>query len=193
MKQAITGIILAGGQGRRMGGADKGLVPIAGRTMIEHVIDRLRPQVTHIVISANRSLPRYAQFGFPVVIDASPDYPGPLAGIAAGMQSATTDYVAVVPCDCPLIDEKLVERLARAYAGERADIAVAHDGQRLQPAFLFLRREMLSDLTRFLDDGGRKIEAWLQRHRTAVVPFDHKRAFVNLNDTAECGLFEASR
>lgn len=193
MKEVITGVILAGGRGERMGGVDKGLVPLNGQPMIEHVIARLRHQVADIIISANRNHALYEQFGFRVVADALPGYLGPLAGIASGLHAATTDYVAIAPCDCPVIGDTLIERLWQALDTGGKDVAVAHDGARLQPTFLLLRRELLQDLNASLYAGERKIETWVQRHRAAVVSFENEQAFVNINDATERGVFEARR
>ncbi len=181
--ETITGLILAGGRGQRMGGADKGLILLDGRSMVEHVIARVHPQVSSILISANRNQERYAAFGFPVIADTLEDYLGPLAGIASASQAAVTDYIVTVPCDAPLVSETLVAGLAAAMERETADLAVAHDGQRLQPAFLLFKRTLLPDLATFLLAGGRSIEQWLKRHRFAVADFHEcAETFMNVND-----------
>jgi molybdenum cofactor guanylyltransferase len=188
----ITGLILAGGRGSRMGGIDKGLAIFRGRPMVEHVIVRLRSQVGMLVINANRSVERYAAFGFPVVPDRRDGFLGPLAGMAAGLEAAQTPYVVTVPCDSPLIDENLVARLARALARERADMATAHDGERAHPVFLLLRRDLLSDLDSFLDAGGRKVEQWLAQHRVAYADFsDTPDSFRNVNNIDDRDELEA--
>jgi molybdopterin-guanine dinucleotide biosynthesis protein A len=181
-----TGIVLAGGRGSRMNGDDKGLLTLDGRPMIEHVIAALRPQVKAIVISANRNRQRYAMLGFPVVADMTEEYLGPLAGISSALQIATTDFIATAPCDVPLLSSDLVSRLSRALDRARADVAVAHDGTRLQPVFLLLRRSLSTDLTGFLNGGGRAIHEWIERHPNVVVDFsDCAECFANINDPVE--------
>lgn len=188
----ITGIILAGGRGSRMGGVDKGLVPLRGAPMIAHVVARLKPQVGALLINANRNLDAYAGLGFPVVSDRFSGFLGPLAGIASGMLAATTPYVATVPCDSPLLPLDLVARLAQALADEQAGIAVAHDGERAHPVFLLLRRELGADLLDFIGSGGRKIDRWFTRHRLAIADFrDSVQAFTNVNDAGERTALEA--
>lgn len=190
--ERITGLVLAGGRGARFGHADKGLIMLDGRPMVEHVIARMRAQVGAIVISANRHLADYEAFGFPVVCDDYDEHLGPLSGIASGLRAATTDYVVTVPCDTPLVHETLVARLRWALQQNNADVAVAHDGCRLQPTFLLLKRTLLTDLTSFLNAGGRKIQDWLARHRAAMAHFvDCTDAFSNINDAREHARIEA--
>lgn len=182
----ITGVVLAGGRGSRMGGEDKGLVLLNGRPMVEHIIVRLRPQVSEILVSANRNQERYAAFGVRVVPDLIEGYQGPLAGIASGMRTATTSYVVTVPCDSPLIGADLVARLGQALSRERAEVAVAHDGSRTHPVFLLLERALLPSLTKFLEAGERKIDRWFAQHRVATADFsDCPEAFLNVNDPGE--------
>ena len=178
----VTGVILAGGRATRMGGDDKGLIPVGGRPMISWVIDVLRPQVTQMLINANRNLDRYRALGYPVVDDGDREFRGPLAGIAAGMRVATGRYVAFAPCDSPLVCSDLVSRLHGALSAEGRRIAVAHDGQRLQPVFVLLERSLLDDLVRYLDGGGRKIDRWYDEHGYARADFsDVARSFANIN------------
>ena len=119
----ITGVVFAGGQGRRMGGVDKGLVELDGRALVAHVIERLAPQVGELVINANQNRDRYAAFGYPVVADVIPDFAGPLAGLHAAMAAATTPYVVTSPCDSPFLPADLVARLALALAATPLDLA----------------------------------------------------------------------
>lgn len=183
----ISGVILAGGRGSRMGGVDKGLVPLRGRPMVEHVIARLRPQVGELLINANRNIERYAALGYPVIPDFREGFQGPLAGMASGLAAAATSYVVTVPCDSPLVGADLVARLTRALVQQQADIAVAHDGERAHPVFLLLRRGLFDDLTAFLEAGERKIDRWFARHPVAYADFrDTPEAFVNINDPDEC-------
>jgi molybdopterin-guanine dinucleotide biosynthesis protein A len=183
---AITGLVLAGGRGQRMGGEDKGLVPLLDRPMIEHVLDALRPQVGDVIISANRNLDRYRRFGYPVVSDREDGYLGPLAGVRAGLEAAATPLLVTVPCDTPMLAADLVHRLAAARAAEDADLAVASDGQRLQPVFMLLHIRLRRSLTDYLAGGGRKIDAWYSGLRVAVADLsDRPDSFANVNDPAE--------
>lgn len=178
----ITALVLAGGQARRMGGVDKGLVDLAGRPLIEWVIDGLLPQTQQLLINANRSQDEYAAYGYPVIADKIGGYCGPLAGIAAGLQTCQTDYLVTCPCDSPLVPAALVSRLYSALVDNQAELAVAHNGERLQPVFALLKRELLGSLENYLHDEGRKIDRWYEQHSMTVVDFsDHPEAFLNIN------------
>ncbi len=191
-RQEITGVILAGGRGSRMGGEDKGWVMLNGRPMVEHAVTRLRPQVGELLISANRNPERYATLGFRVVPDLLADYQGPLAGMASALQVATTPYVVTAPCDSPLMAADLVARLAQALVRDRADVAVAHDGSRTHPVFLLLKRSLQQSLHAFLTAGERKIDLWFARHRVATADFsDCPESFINVNDPDERRALEA--
>ena len=175
-----------------MGGSDKGLAPLAGRPMIEHVIEALRPQVGSILLSANRNQERYARYGHPVIADDLGDYPGPLAGVAAALRQCTSGFLVTVPCDAPLLPPDLVARLLAAREADDADAAVVHDGRRLQPVFLLLHRRVAPSLEVYLADGGRRVDAWLSQLRTAVADFsDRAAAFVNVNEPDERQAVEA--
>lgn len=188
----ITGLILAGGQARRMGGVDKGLVPVAGRPMIAHVLAALRPQVGTVLINANRHRAEYEAFGCPLVPDRHEGFLGPLAGLAAGLDAARSEYVVTVPCDSPLVGADLVARLARALLENRADIAFAHDGGRAHPVFALVRRRLRDDLESFLAEGGRKIDVWFARHRAVAADFsDCPDTFLNVNRPEERAALEA--
>ncbi|HKQ31461.1 MAG TPA: molybdenum cofactor guanylyltransferase MobA [Burkholderiales bacterium] len=191
-RRHITGVVLAGGRGSRMGGQDKGLIALNGRPMVQHVIDRLSPQVGEILVSANRNQEQYVALGYRIVPDVISDYQGPLAGIVSALQIAPTSFVVTVPCDSPLISSDLVMRLASALNNENADIAIAHDGERMHPVFLMLTRSLLPSLLDFLDAGDRKVELWLARHRTALADFhDCSESFINVNDRREHEALEA--
>jgi molybdopterin-guanine dinucleotide biosynthesis protein A len=189
----ITGLILAGGRGSRMGGADKGLQKFNGVPLALHALLRLQPQVGETMINANRNLAAYESFGVPVWPDALPDYAGPLAGFLAGLEQCETEWLVTVPCDTPLFPQDLVACLSAAAQDSQADIAMAsapeEDGQlRPQPVFCLLRRDLMESLVRFTHGGGRKIDAWTAQHRTVVVPFDRpgdERAFFNANTLAD--------
>jgi molybdopterin-guanine dinucleotide biosynthesis protein A len=189
--EQVTGVILAGGKARRMGGVDKGLVSIHNRPMVGYVIDALQPQVSALLINANRSHDRYREFGLPVIADADRDFRGPLAGIASGMQAAQAPYVAVAPCDSPLLCPDLVQRLHAAMQAEGMRIAVAHDGTRLQPVFALLACSLQEDLAGHLADGGRKIDQWYAKHGFAVADCsDVPESFLNINAPADRQLLE---
>lgn len=182
----ITGVVLAGGRGRRMGGVDKGLVPLAGRFMVEHVIARLRPQVSNLVVNANRGLETYQTLGYPVIPDTDGDFLGPLAGILVALRATSTAFILTAPCDAPLLPETLGERLWTACRDNGAEIAVAHDGNRLQPVFALISTALDESLQQYLDDGGRKIDRWYETRRLATVDFrDQAKCFMNVNDPGQ--------
>ncbi len=180
--QDITAVILAGGKARRMGGEDKGLIELHGRTLIDYIISGLRPQAGQLLVNANRNLERYRTFGYPVVEDIMGDYFGPLVGMATGMQASNTPYIMTVPCDSPFVPVELTDTLYHALADMQADISVAHDGRRMQPVFALLRCELLPDLLTYLEGGGRKIDTWYTQHRLALSDFSAlPDTFLNLN------------
>ena len=182
----ITGVVFAGGQGRRMGGVDKGLVELDSRALVAHVIERLAPQVGELVINANQNRDRYAAFGYPVVADVIPDFAGPLAGLHAAMAAATTPYVVTSPCDSPFLPADLVARLALALAATPLDLAVARTFDQPHPVFSLVRTDVRPHLEAFLRGGGRKIDAWYATLRVADVRFDDEAdAFRNINTAAE--------
>jgi molybdopterin-guanine dinucleotide biosynthesis protein A len=186
LEMGITGIILAGGMGRRMGGIDKGLVELDGKPMVAHVLARLAPQVGAVLINANQNQERYAAFGYPVVADAVGGFAGPLAGLHAGMNAAATQLVVTVPCDSPFLPTDLVARLAAALARDEAQLAVARTFGQPHPVFALVRRDVLPHLATFLDGGGRKIDAWYATLRIVAVPFDDcEAAFRNINTAEE--------
>lgn len=190
-RQRITGVILAGGRGQRMGGDDKGLVSLAGQPLVGHVLHALRPQVGAVLINANRNLAAYEQLGCPVFSDDLTGYQGPLAGLAGALAVADTAFVLTVPCDGPRLAPDLAERLFLALVAEDAAIAVAHDGQRLQPVHALVSTALLPDLRRYLDGGDRKIDLWYARHAMVEVDFsDRPETFRNINTPEERVLLE---
>lgn len=190
----VTGIVLAGGMGRRMGSVDKGLVLLAGAPMVAHVLARLAPQVGAIVINANQNAERYAAFGHPVAPDEVGGFAGPLAGLHAGMARASTPYVVTVPCDSPFLPDDLVARLAAALVAQRAQLAVACTGAQPHPVFALVDRGVRAHLAAFLQSGGRKIDAWYATLAVAAVPFDDEEAaFRNINTPDELAAAAASR
>ena len=191
----VTGLILAGGRGSRMGGTDKGLQPLRGMPMAMHVLWRLAPQVIDVVINANRNLGAYEGFGRTVVPDASADFQGPLAGMLAGLPYCETEGMMVVPCDTPHLPSDLVARLLEA--AERVDAPVAMpvtveaDGRRqTHPVFLLIRGDLYDSLSVFMQNGGRKIDAWTGSIGAIEVPFDDPAAFFNANTLAELNQLE---
>jgi len=201
--QDITGLILAGGRGSRMGGVDKGLQNFNGIPLALHTLMRLGPQVESVMVNANRNLSAYESFGASVWPDASADFAGPLSGFLVGLERAETPYVLTVPCDTPRLPLDLAERLAEALVREDADIAMAaapetvEHGQtqiRTQPVFCLMKIELSESLVKFTHSGGRKIDAWTAQHKTVVVPFDSEDddplAFANVNTLTELQALE---
>jgi molybdopterin-guanine dinucleotide biosynthesis protein A len=196
----ITGLILAGGRGSRMGGVDKGLQNFNGMPLALHTLTRLQVGggVGSVMINANRNLSAYESFGASVWPDGLADYAGPLAGFLTGLERCETPFLVTVPCDTPLLPLDLVPRLAKALEEADADIAMAaarevdKDGNvqvRAQPVFCLLRVDLLESLVKFTQEGGRKIDAWTALHHTVLVPFDlpgdDPHAFFNANTLAE--------
>ncbi|CAM3969009.1 molybdenum cofactor guanylyltransferase MobA [Bordetella muralis] len=185
----ITGLILAGGRGSRMGGVDKGLQNYQGMPMALHALMRLAPQVGDTMINANRNLGAYEAMGVAVWPDNLPDFAGPLAGLAAGLERCETSYLVTVPCDCPRFPLDLVQRLAQALTEQDADIAMAatqQDGKlRTQPVFCLMKTSLLSSLLEFLHSGQRKIDVWTAQHRCIDVTFEDAQAFAGANTLAE--------
>ena len=185
----ITGLILAGGRGSRMGGADKGLQNHLGLPLAMHAMLKLAPQVGSVMINANRNLGAYESFGVPVWPDPQADYAGPLSGFLAGLEHCETPYLVTVPCDTPNFPTDLVARLAQALHAEAADIAMAAtqdaQGVQVQPVFCLMKASLLESLVRFTQSGQRKIDRWTAGHRCCTVVFDDASAFFNANTPDE--------
>jgi len=187
----VTGIVLAGGQGSRMGGVDKGLQPFRGKPMVAHVIERLAPQVDELLINANRNPDDYARFGHRVIADEIPGFAGPLAGFERGLAHASGELVATVPCDSPFLPADLVARLRTQLESTDAELAVARTGDQPHPVFTLMRRDVLPSLQRFLGSGQRKIDRWYGELRVAEVAFDDEAdAFLNINTRDELAKLE---
>ena len=183
---AVTGIVLAGGQGSRMGGVDKGLQVFRGKPMVAHVIERLAPQVDEIIINANRNVEAYGGFGHRVVPDSITGFAGPLAGFERGLDHAAHELVVTVPCDSPFLPTDLVPRLRLALEAASADLAVAKTGDQPHPVFCLMRRSVHPSLREFLGSGQRKIDKWYARLEVVEVAFDDEaQAFMNINTRAE--------
>ena len=185
----ITGLVLAGGLGSRMGGVDKGLQLLHGVPMAEHALRRLQAQVGSTAINANRNLGAYEAMGCPVWPDALPDHPGPLAGFLAGLARCETPYLLTVPCDSPRFPTDLAARLAQALVEQQADIAMAATfdagAEQVQPVFCLLKRSLRGSLQTFIEGGQRKIDRWTALHHCIVVRFDDAQAFANANTLHE--------
>jgi molybdopterin-guanine dinucleotide biosynthesis protein A len=180
----VTGLILAGGQGSRLGGQDKGLVAWQGRPLISHALERLAPQVDQLLISANRNRDAYAAFGWPVLADAVAGFAGPLAGILAGLHASRTPWLAVVPCDAPRLPVDLVARLLAEAITHNAPAAVAATVGRHQPTFCLCRRQLAPDLAAWLARDEHKLGAWLAHIGAIPVDFDAD-GFANLNEPGD--------
>ena len=189
----VTGIVLAGGLGRRMGGVDKGLQELRGRPMAAWVIERFAPQVDELLINANQNAGIYAGFGHRVIADVVGGYAGPLAGLHAGLTVAAHPLVATVPCDSPFLPADVVSRLLTALESNHAQLAVARTGDQPHPVFCVCRRDVRAHLENFLAAGGRKIDAWYATLAVVEVAFDDVAdAFSNINSPQELAVFEAN-
>ena len=196
--QQVSALVLAAGRGSRMGGVDKGLQVFQGRPLVQHAIERLQDQCAHVMINANRHLDQYAAWGHEVWPDDMADFAGPLAGFMVGLQHCRTPFLLIVPCDSPFFPLDLALRLGQALIEQDADLAVAvgaevdphgHTVWRPQPVFCLLRSHLLNSLTRFMQVGGRKIDAWTAQHPCAWARFDQAlddpKAFANFNTLSE--------
>lgn len=182
----ITGVILAGGRGARMGGVDKGWIELGGEPLVTHVLRRLQPQVSEILISANRNVEKYARLGHRVIADdytvTNEDFPGPLAGVLSALTHAQNTLVLVVPCDAPQLPPDLAQRLLAALENDKTRATYAHDGQRPQPTFALLNSNLRVELHDALQSGTRKLESWLNGIGALSVDFsDCPAAFTNIN------------
>lgn len=192
-KADITGVILAGGQARRMEGQDKGLVLLNNKAMIEYVIDILNPQVGKLLLNANRNHDKYSEYGFDIISDELSGYCGPLAGMASSLNKTDTPYMLTAPCDSPFIPDDLVQRLATALESKDADISVAHNGERMQPVFCLMKKELMPSMNIFLNNGERKIDKWFNQHALAIADFsDIPKTFNNLNTIEDIKAVESS-
>lgn len=192
----ITGVILAGGRGSRMGSVDKGLQPFRQAPMVSHVMQRLAPQVGRLMINANQNLPTYREFGVPVWPDEMPDFAGPLAGLQAALTHCETAYLVTAPCDSPFLPTDLVSRLSAGLLEQDAELAVAVTGdaaaRQPQPVFCLMKTSLLPHLESFLQRGERKIDKWYSTLKVAEVHFADEAAFRNINTLDELQKFEAT-
>lgn len=187
----ITGLILAGGRGTRMGSVDKGLQPFRDRPMVAHVIERLAPQVDELLINANQNLDTYAGFGHRVIADEIAGFAGPLAGFERGLTHATHDLIVTAPCDSPFLPADLVARLLAQLTAQNAQLAVAKTGDQAHPVFCLMKKDVLDSLRTFLESGQRKIDRWYEALRIVEVSFDDEAdAFLNINTLEEKAALE---
>ncbi len=185
-RPCISGVILAGGQGRRMGSVDKGLQPLHGKPMVQWVLERFAPQVDEVLINANQNLEQYQALGRTVVPDDIGGFAGPLAGLHRGLTTAQHDLVATVPCDSPFLPLDLIERLYATLNERQLDLVLARTGNQPHPVFCLCRKTVQPGLTAFLASGGRKIDTWYAVLRVAEVAFDDEAdAFSNINTLNE--------
>ena len=185
MTGKISGILLAGGQGRRMGGVDKGLQLLRGKPMAQWVIERFAPQVDELLINANQNIEQYQELGYRVIPDAIGGFAGPLAGLHRGLSEATHPLIVTAPCDSPFLPLDLVVQLKAALEKNNADLAVAKTGDQPHPVFSLCRKSVLTSLTAFLESGGRKIDAWYVQLKVVEVQFADEAAFRNINTREE--------
>ncbi len=193
-KSDITGLILAGGQGKRMGSIDKGLQLFLGKPLFSYAVKRLKPQVTTILLNANQNIEAYKQSGLEVISDEPLTYAGPLAGFLTGLKHCKTPYLLCVPCDSPFFPETLLKQLYHALINEKTNIAIATTGSQLSfkahPVFCLMKKTVLSHLDIFLNSGQRKIEAWYSSLKTSLVHFSDEAAFSNINTIEELKALE---
>jgi molybdenum cofactor guanylyltransferase len=197
LAEQITGLILAGGRAQRMGGIDKGLIPFHQKPLIETTIQRLKAQVGPILINANRNITKYAVYGYPVIMDETPDFSGPLAGFLMGLKNCKTPYLLTTPCDSPLFPEDLATKLASELEQANLDLVYASskeaDGKVwAQPVFCLMRANLQDSLISFLDKGDLKIDRWFKELKSGTVIFDNAQAFANANTPEELQSLEAS-
>ena len=182
IKSNTTGVILAGGKARRLGGRDKGLVLLAGKPLVQYVLEAITPQVERVKINANRNQDDYTAFNCPVISDELDNYCGPLAGMASCLAEIDTPYMVTAPCDSPFIPDDLVKRLFLKLEQNDAEISVAHNGERIQPVFVLMKSTLRHSILGFLDKGERKIDKWFDQHKLAITDFsDQPDTFININ------------
>ena len=191
----ITGLILAGGRAQRMGGIDKGFIPFQGKPLIESAISRLKPQVSTILINANRSITKYSHYGYPVLMDETPDFSGPLAGFSVGLKHCKTPYLLTSPCDSPLLPVDLAKTMSFELENNHLELVFASskeaDGKIWsQPVFCLMKTSLQDSLNAFLSKGDLKIDRWFKELRSGTVVFENPQAFANVNTPEELAALE---
>ncbi len=190
----VTGVVLAGGLARRMNKQDKGLIEYHNRPMISYAVDVMSQVASPVLINANRNISDYAEFGYQVISDQTDTFDGPLAGVLSAMLHADTDILCVMPCDSPLIKPEHLKKLIDALTENKAEIAVAFDGMRIHPVFLALKTSLQASLTKYLQQGNRKIDLWLEQHKLLKVDFSQSaEVFLNINTLSELKILEKNR
>ncbi len=180
--EQITAVILAGGKGRRFAGNDKGLLIFKQQPLIEHLLAAISPQAVQVMINANRNQEIYARYGYPVISDTMSDFQGPLAGFSVAMSQVATSHIITLPCDAPFISANYVQRMSNALNQQQVELAVAHDGIRLQPVHALISVSLKESLDNFLKSGDRKIHHWYAHHNFVEVDFsDTPEVFQNIN------------
>ncbi len=181
-KNTLTGVIIAGGRGSRLGGQDKGFIRLHDRTLIEQIIEQISPQVKRLIINANRNLEQYRQLGLPVIEDDLPGFQGPLAGILTALHQVSTDFIITLPCDAPQLTSDYVIRMIKSLADSNAEIAVAHDGQRMQQMYALIPTSLAAKLEEFLRGDQHAIKHWFAEHELVSTDFsDIPTMFTNIN------------
>jgi molybdopterin-guanine dinucleotide biosynthesis protein A len=193
--QHITGLILAGGRAQRMGGIDKGLISFHGKPLIESAISRLKPQVSTILINANRSITKYSYYGYPVLMDETPDFSGPLAGFSVGLKHCKTPYLLTSPCDSPLLPINLAGTMAEELEDKNLELVYASSKEAdgtiwAQPVFCLMKSNLHNSLTSFLSKGDLKIDRWFKELKSGTVVFENAQAFSNVNTPDELAALE---
>lgn len=190
----ITGLILAGGRAQRMGGIDKGLILFNDKPLIESAIARLEPQVDSILINANRNITKYAHYGYPVIMDETPDFSGPLAGFSIGLKHCKTPYLLTSPCDSPLLPTDLAQKMMAELEASDLDLVYAssieHGKLWAQPVFCLMRSGLRDSLNAFLSKGDLKIDRWFKELKSGTVVFENTNAFANVNTPEELEALE---
>jgi molybdopterin-guanine dinucleotide biosynthesis protein A len=191
----ITGLILAGGRAQRMGGIDKGLIPFHDKPLIESAISRLKPQVSTILINANRSIAKYSHYGYPVLMDETPDFSGPLAGFSVGLKNCKTPYLLTSPCDSPLLPTDLAKTMSVELEDNNLELVFASSKEAngkvwSQPVFCLMKTSLQDSLNAFLSKGDLKIDRWFKELRSGTVVFENPQAFANVNTPEELAALE---
>ncbi len=181
MHDQITAVILAGGKARRMDNQDKGLIMLADKPLIKYVIEKTKPQVSDILISANRNIAEYRKFNYLVLSDDLQGFLGPLAGIATALQQCKTDYLLVLPCDCPFLPNNLASQMLEQIKTNDADLCMAYDGNRLQPLISLISRTLANRLINSITAGHLKVERWMLEQKHCISNFTDSWAFMNIN------------
>ncbi len=181
-KKNITGVILSGGRSSRMQGEDKGLILLNDKALISYVVDVVEAKVGRLLISVNRNIESYQQYG-EVIKDELADFQGPLSGISKALNETTNPYLLIVPCDSPFISEVLIDELIRSMYENEVDICVADDGAFIHPTFALIKTTLKDNLLAFLDSGERKLGLWIEQNNFEKVDFsDQPKLFINLNN-----------